>query len=69
MDAPHAHMNIPWKESRSVRWYGSTLSRHMLNVKTQQYVETNYLTRKQADDVLGGEDSWKNVDSIEGALD
>lgn len=32
----------------------------------RQYVETNYLTRKQADDVLGGEDSWKNVDSIEG---
>jgi hypothetical protein len=24
------------------------------------------MTRKQADDVLGGEDSWKNVDSIEG---
>lgn len=31
-----------------------------------KYVETNYLQRKQADDVLGGEDSWKNVDSIEG---
>lgn len=34
-----------------------------------QYVETNYLTRKQADDVLGGEDSWKNVDSIEGEIE
>ncbi|KAK9897918.1 putative Rpc11-DNA-directed RNA polymerase III subunit C11 [Cystobasidium minutum MCA 4210] len=34
-------------------------------MRGKQYVETNYLTRKQADDVLGGEDSWKNVDSIE----
>ena len=24
------------------------------------------LTRKKVDDVLGGEDAWKNVDSIEG---
>lgn len=25
-----------------------------------------YLQRKQVDDVMGGEDSWKNVDSTEG---
>ena len=27
-----------------------------------------YLQRKQVDDVMGGEDSWKNVDSTEGTL-
>jgi DNA-directed RNA polymerase III subunit RPC11 len=35
-------------------------------IRGKQYVETNYMTRKKADDVLGGEDSWKNVDSVEG---
>ncbi|SCZ89966.1 BZ3500_MvSof-1268-A1-R1_Chr1-3g01695 [Microbotryum saponariae] len=28
-----------------------------------QYREREFLTRKEVDDVLGGEDSWKNVDS------
>jgi hypothetical protein len=31
-----------------------------------QYVERTYLKRKEVDDVLGGEDSWKNVDSTAG---
>jgi hypothetical protein len=29
-------------------------------------MERTYLKRKAVDDVLGGEDSWKNVDSTEG---
>lgn len=33
-----------------------------------QYIERTYLKRKEVDDVLGGEDSWKNVDSTQGAL-
>ncbi|KAI5474280.1 DNA-directed RNA polymerase III subunit RPC10 [Pseudohyphozyma bogoriensis] len=28
------------------------------------YTERTHLSRKEVDDVLGGEDSWKNVDSI-----
>ncbi|KAM0750327.1 putative Rpc11-DNA-directed RNA polymerase III subunit C11 [Meredithblackwellia eburnea MCA 4105] len=28
------------------------------------YIERTHLSRKQVDDVLGGEDSWKNVDSL-----
>lgn len=31
-------------------------------------MERTYLKRKAVDDVLGGEDSWKNVDSTEGIL-
>ncbi|KDE08520.1 DNA-directed RNA polymerase III subunit RPC10 [Microbotryum lychnidis-dioicae p1A1 Lamole] len=29
----------------------------------KSYREREFLTRKEVDDVLGGEDSWKNVDS------
>ncbi|BGP74267.1 RNA polymerase III C11 subunit [Rhodotorula toruloides] len=29
----------------------------------KRYMERTYLKRKAVDDVLGGEDSWKNVDS------
>lgn len=36
--------------------------------KTIQYMERTHLSRKEVDDVLGGEDSWKNVDSIQGGL-
>ena len=31
-----------------------------------QYTDRTVLTRKEADDVLGGEDAWKNVDQTEG---
>lgn len=31
-----------------------------------QVTSRMYLQRKQVDDVMGGEDSWKNVDSTEG---
>ncbi|GAA5847414.1 hypothetical protein JCM3766R1_002232 [Sporobolomyces carnicolor] len=31
----------------------------------KRYMERTYLKRKAVDDVLGGEDSWKNVDSTE----
>lgn len=26
------------------------------------------MSRKEVDDVLGGEDSWKNVDNVEGGF-
>ena len=31
-----------------------------------QVTSRMYLERKQVDDVMGGEDSWKNVDSTDG---
>lgn len=31
-------------------------------------MERTYLKRKQVDDVMGGADSWKNVDTTGGAL-
>lgn len=33
-----------------------------------QVTSRMYLERKQVDDVMGGEDSWKNVDSTDGTL-
>lgn len=33
-----------------------------------QVTSRMYLQRKQVDDVMGGEDSWKNVDSTDGTL-
>jgi DNA-directed RNA polymerase III subunit RPC11 len=32
---------------------------------TQRYSQRQMLKRKQVDDVLGGEDAWKNVDATE----
>jgi len=44
----------------------SSLARLTL-FRTEQYMERTYLKRKQIDDVMGGADSWKNVDSTAGA--
>ena len=33
----------------------------------RQVTSQTHLTRKEVDDVMGGEESWKNVDSTEGA--
>ena len=33
-----------------------------------QVTSRMYLQRKQVDDVMGGEDSWKNVDSTDGTF-
>lgn len=35
-------------------------------IKDKNYSARVELTRKKVDDVFGGEDAWKNVDSIEG---
>lgn len=35
---------------------------------TQQISMRTHLERKQVDDVLGGEDAWKNVDQTDGEL-
>lgn len=35
-------------------------------ISDKNYSARVELTRKKVDDVLGGEDAWKNVDSIEG---
>jgi transcription elongation factor Elf1 len=35
-------------------------------IKDKSYSARVELTRKKVDDVLGGEDAWKNVDSTEG---
>lgn len=35
----------------------------------QNYTERTHLSRKQVDDVLGGADSWQNVDSVAGESD
>lgn len=37
--------------------------------KSFQYTERTHLSRKEVDDVLGGEDSWKNVDKTDGELE
>lgn len=37
-------------------------------IKEKSYSARVELTRKKVDDVLGGEDAWKNVDSTEGKI-
>ena len=37
-------------------------------IKDKNYSARVELKRKKVDDVFGGEDAWKNVDSIEGIL-
>lgn len=39
---------------------------HKTGESLQQYTDRTVLSRKEVDDVLGGEEAWKNVDQTEG---
>lgn len=34
----------------------------------KRYVDRTFLARKEVEDILGGEESWKNVDQTDGKL-
>lgn len=51
-------------DSQRFKWYCNTCP-YQFPIKQQMTTRVK-LTRKKVDDIMGGEDAWKNVDSTDG---